>query len=931
MIQRLGFVILLCAAWSLNAQLLLEHDYDPVSDAVVSWRLEPGQSASQSFELPTDGRVATIRIKLTRWGEPLPLEYRLGRSPGGSKLGSGTIDSERVGRWFEHWTELRLPRPVAGKAHERLYLEVRLAKSSTGAYDLYGTASEAVPRPEFRQRFRYTPSWFSRSGQHAAFESTANVDYGTSTPHYEGGAALDSGHHEIAALDFAFQLIGERPPANRAEERFAFIEKLTGSLFPHSLRSRTSRAATNEVTIDSRWRVATSVQSPVVETAVSEFQDFLARGMQVRPEGVVKNRIVVETGCESAPRKPEGFAVRVTRNSIQVCGYDDRGAMQGLHFLEARMRLRRGPFLARGEESHAPRYSPRITTAPFYSRAELDVPAGPYTDGLLGRISRAGFNAIWVWCDLDSIARSDVFAELDRSVPAHQAKLNALVERASRYGVDVYVYLANRALPEEFFRDHPGVRGSAIAAYGGVNVLCSSHPRVLDYFRSAAHNLSTSVPGIKGVVLLVGGEGFLHCYSRRLSCSRCARRRPEDVVAGLSTAVMDGLRPGNPGAAIAIWPYNADWSKEDTAQSRMIEAMPQGMTLLTEFAKGSPVTFGGISIPAYDYPISIVGPSGRFAAQSESARKTGHTLWVKTEHAIAVEFIATPYIPVFFQWAERFRRIRDAGEVSGIFANWMHYGFTDSRASDLFYWNIWEQAQNPDRLLTAIAARDFGDEAAEPAVRAWRLFSQAIQQYPFCWGVGMGPIQSGPAHPLFFDAGYAPVHNAGRQFRNTLEWTEAWGPELTIEQLRKMEKLWAAGVAEMERAVSLSDAGLRPETRRELGVSRALLASVRSAIHVARFYVLREELRHAPGKARARALLSSMADVAVEELRNAREVLPFVREDSRLGYANSAGSEQIGVVRGGIYSPRAIEKKIAQVERMLREEIPAYRRAHGLE
>jgi hypothetical protein len=605
--------------------------------------------------------------------------------------------------------------------------------------------------------------------------------------------------------------------------------------------------------------------------------------------------------------------------------------MQGLHFLEARMRLRRGPFLRLGEETHAPLHSPRITTAPFYSREELNAPAGPYTDGLLGRISRAGFNAIWVWCDLDAIAHSGIYPELDRGVAGRQARLSVLVERASRYGIDVYVYLANPAMPEKFFRTHPDVRGSAIAAYGGVNVLCTSHPKVLEHFQSAGRNLSTSVPGIRGVVMIVGGEGFLHCYSRRLSCSRCARRNPQDVVAGLSTAVWKGIRAGNPGAALAIWPYNADWSKDDTTQSHLIESLPAGTTLLTEFAKGSVVSLGGISEPTYDYPISIVGPSSRFVQQSERAERSGHALWVKTEHAIAVEFVQTPYIPAFFQWSERFRRIHDSKAVSGVFANWMHYGFTDSRASDLFYWNIWDEPPVSDSLLKAIASRDFGARAADPAVRAWDLFSQAIRQYPFSWGVVMGPIQAGPAHPLFFDPGYQPAHNAGRQFRNTLEWTTPWGPELAAEQFRKMEKLWAAGVAEMEHAVLLSDPELQRETRRELGISRALLACVRSAIHVARFCALREELRRTTDKTRARGLLDSMTEVAGAELQNAREVLPFVRADSRLGYANSAGREQIGVARGGIYSPRAIEKKIAQVERMLREELPAYRRANGLD
>lgn len=884
------FPVLLFLALPLGAQVLLEHDYDPVSDAVVSWRVEPGASLRQSFTLPSGRAITAIRIKLTRWGEPLALRYTVGRSAGGSEWGAGSIEKNGISPWFEHWTELRLPRPIHGKAGERAYLELRLPASSPGAYDVYGTAPAPVNSPEFHEQFRYTATW-TMPGENSSFETTANIDYGVKTPQYG----------EASGFAFAFQLIGETPPAPAGEERFAFIEKLTGPLYTGPARP-------------TAWKVASSSHSPVVSIAMRELQDFLAHS----PEAKGEKRIRIETGCGNPPRKSEGFAIHATADAIDVCGYDDRGAMQGAHWIEARMRLHQPPV----DEAHAPRFSPRITAAPFYSRKELDIPIDPYTDGLLGRISRAGFNAIWIWCDLDAIAHSDVYPDLDHGAAARQAKLNAIVERASRYGIDVYVYLASRALPEDFFQKHPDARGSAISAYGGVAALCASHPPVLEYYRSAARNLSTSVPGIKGVAIIVGGEGFLHCYSRRLSCSRCARRTPEEVIASFSGALLEGLRAGNPGATLAIWPYSAGWSGNDPNQSRMIETMPRGTTLLTEFAKSAPATFGGISEPTYDYPISVVGPSERFVKQTELAEKSGHTLWVKTEHAIALEFIQTPYIPVFFQWAERFRRIHETAQASGVFANWMHYGFTDSRAADLFYWNIWDGApSDPDKLLRSIASRDFGEGAAGSAVRAWRLFSEAIRQYPFSWGVAQGPIQSGPAHPLFFDPAYRPAHHYGRQFTNTLQWTRPWGPDLAVEQLRKMEQLWAAGVAELER---------HPETQSELGVARALLACMRSAIHVARFYSLREELRAAQDKGKARAALDAMAGVANEELRNAREVLPFIRADSRLGYANSAGNEQIGVARGGIYSPWAIEKKIAQVERMLHEEIPAYRRAQGL-
>lgn len=103
-----------------------------------------------------------------------------------------------------------------------------------------------------------------------------------------------------------------------------------------------------------------------------------------------------------------------------------------------------------------------------------------------------------------------------------------------------------------------------------------------------------------------------------------------------------------------------------------------------------------------------------------------------------------------------------------------------------------------------------------------------------------------------------------------------------------------------------------------------------SVINVAQFYMLRQELIATNGSEKARDLLNRMTAIANDEIHNARTALPFVCADSRLGYANSGKSDQEGVPRAGIYSPGSIEKKITQVERMLREEIPAYRKSHGL-
>lgn len=996
----------------------VRHDYDPVSDAVVGWTIEPGVSAAQSIRLPAGGRVGVIAVKLRRIGRPGSIEVRLGSRLGGDDLAAGVIEPAAVNPWFEQWCRVALDEPVV--ADGDVYLQLSLPSDGPGdgpgddgvssGYEWYGTGSEDVPRAEFRPRFQYAPTFGPDVRRPDGFENPANIDYGTSTSGYDGGHAYDSDGATIPGLSFAFAVDdpgrddagepappGEETPdaaagagAGSEEERFAFVSEITGPLWSGSLRDPARSPASDEITIDDTWSLVVGAGDDAADgvatrTAARQLADFLRTAMGVTLRDAPGRRTIevsVAAGAEApggagpvdgaddtgtasgttagavragavaadaattgratggAVGVAEGFRVEVTPSSVAVVGSDDRGVMRGLHHLEAEMKRRRGPYLSLGTVRRTPRFSPRITCAPFYAKQELTASVGPYTEGMLGRIARAGFNAIWVWGDLDEVAHSAVYPELDQGVAARQRALTELIGHARPYGIDVYLYLANRPLPDEFFRRHLNARGSMFQAYGGSHVVCTSVPEVREHLRSATADLGRAVPGLAGVVCIVGGEGLMHCYTRAVSCPRCLARPPHETVAELVTVVADGLRSTNPAAAVAVWPYSATntWSADDPTQERLMAALPTSVTWLTEFAKEGAVTFGGRTIPAYDYPVSIAGPSDRFVRQEARARELGLELWVKTEHAVALEFIQTPYIPALQQWAGRYRGIAEHTAVTGEFANWMHYGFMPGPATELFHRTMWREAGNMgephevsgfEAIVDDLAGAVFGDAAARHVAAAWGLFSEAIREYPFSDRVVSGPIQKGPAHPLFFNPAYRPLHGAPRQFANDLSWTEPWGPELVVSQLERMEAPWSAGVAALEqavRAVRPSDSSSRDEVRRELGVAASLLACIRSAIHVARFYLLRDRLPAADVDG-ARRILAELTGIAEREIENARTALRYVRADSRIGYANSGANDQVGVPRAGIYSPGSIEKKIDQVTRVLTDEIPAYRRA----
>ena len=505
---RCAFAVLVCA-FAAQSAVLVEHDYDPVSDSVISWRIDPGRSVGQSITLPAGiTKLSGFRVRLHRVGTPAALSFRLGTARGHDDIASGRLDARNASPWFEHWSTVRFRKPAEVTPASHVFLELHLASDSHGAYELFGTSSEPVARPEFRARFQFIPD--VNPGQVSArFENPANIDYGLETPRYNGGAAFDANGTLLVPIDFAFQIFDGDTPPIEGEERFAFIDEITGPLFPKLLRDAAARPASNEVALDGGWRVraVTPMGEPAV-TASVEFRDFLRQAMGVAPAADSSRAIVMTVGCKGVPARSESFRLRVTTERVEICGADARGVMQGLHYLEARMRLRRAPFLTVGEETRQTVQSPRITSAPFYSRSEMEVPVDPYTPGLLGRIARAGFNAIWVWGDIEDLGHSPVYPELEREVDRHQARLRGLIERAAHYGIDVYLHLGNRPPAAAFFARHPETQGHGDA-------LVRRHERALHQRGRCARALPRGRARHDEVG--AGAEGLrLHCGRRGL-------------------------------------------------------------------------------------------------------------------------------------------------------------------------------------------------------------------------------------------------------------------------------------------------------------------------------------------------------------------------------------------------------------------------------
>jgi hypothetical protein len=172
------------------------------------------------------------------------------------------------------------------------------------------------------------------------------------------GKVSFSTHAHVMTDEFAREVERVLPE----EKPYDYHKRLSEGPIHLARRDPEAKLRAGELVLPERgWKLVWNHgSSPVLQNAVHDFQDYLAKSMGVRVE--VEGRDSLEnwqsqrqsivvgtrdqmTGCETMLKGPKDYVIVATPERLTVCGYDERGAMFGLYNLEARMNLREGPFL----------------------------------------------------------------------------------------------------------------------------------------------------------------------------------------------------------------------------------------------------------------------------------------------------------------------------------------------------------------------------------------------------------------------------------------------------------------------------------------------------------------------------------------------------------------------------------------------------------
>lgn len=506
-----------------------------------------------------------------------------------------------------------------------------------------------------------------------------------------------------------------------------------------------------------------------------------------------------------------------------------------------------------------------------------------YPEGLLQRLAAAGVNGVWVHTVLRTLARDAAFPEFGDGCERRIAGLRTLVERARKHGIDVYLYVNEpRTMHRSFFEARPGreaLRG--VAAPGDSARLCTSDPEVRRWMSDALAAVFTQVPGLGGVFTITASENPTHCAShgQQAECPRCRGRRYADIIAEVNATIARGVARGNPAARTIVW----DWGWDDSQAAEIIAKLPKECWLQSVSEWALPIERGGVKSTVGEYSISAVGPGPRAVRHWALAREAGLKTVAKVQVGATWEFCAIPYLPTLDLVAEHACNLSAAG-VNGLMLSWS-LGCWPSPNLEVFQaFTGGEREAGP--VLDRVARRRYGAAAAPLVRQAWSAFSAGFREYPY-GGLYTGPHHMGPANPLYLrPTGYAATM-VGLPYDDLEAWRSVYPVEVWISQMEKVRDGLARGCEAWERVVPQASGAARREAERELGLFRAMQLHFASSASQGRFVAARNRLRAAADDAGRAACRAEMRVAARAELAAARQLLPLVRADSRIGYESS--------------------------------------------
>ncbi|MBD3173960.1 MAG: hypothetical protein GF320_02165 [Armatimonadia bacterium] len=533
------------------------------------------------------------------------------------------------------------------------------------------------------------------------------------------------------------------------------------------------------------------------------------------------------------------------------------------------------PAAAPTESEFHPRYC--YSYFATYGDPLMEPDLDPYPDGYLARLAASGVDGVWLQAVLYKLTPFPWDPALSEGWEQRLAGLRQLSERAREHGVDVYLYLNEpRAMPLSFFEEHPELRG---VTEGDHATLCTSLPEVREYLREAVRAVAEAAPELGGFFTITASENLTNCWSHYAGaqCERCAPRGAAETIAELNAVMAEGAWAARPDCRFICW----DWGWDDEWAADLIGQLPRSVWLQSVSEWSLPIERGGVESVVGEYSISSVGPGPRATRHWELARERGLATIAKIQAGNTWELSAVPYIPAVGLVAQHAANLR-AAEVDGLMLGWTLGGYPSPNLEVVAEIGAMD-TPDPQHAMHAVAGRRYGPGHADAVVEAWQRFSQAFAEFPFHIGtVYAGPMQRGPANPLFLGPTGRGATMVGFPYDDLTSWRQVYPPDVWASQMEKVAEGFEEGCALLHEELDRTTGHYRGALEAELSVAEAAALHLASCARQARFVMARDDAG-LPADTRAERL----RELALAELEAAKALHRIQVTDPRIGFEAS--------------------------------------------
>ena len=676
------------------------------------------------------------------------------------------------------------------------------------------------------------------------------------------------------------------------------------------------RAGSDECAVDNKWTIVlpdTDIADKVLRTAAMDFQDYLQTSMNIAVpvrQGSCGNKEIRLKIDNKTGSSVAAFRLEVAPGIINVTGKSGKGVFAGTIHVEDLMNLREAPFLKQGQVF----CEPTIESRGVHSGYGLDM----FPDHHLNAIVHAGFDQIYLfvrgigrcansWCDIQEV-----------------------IDRAENYGLEVIFY-------------------SLVSGY--------KHPDEPDaeaFFEQNFGNLFKRYPKAKGITLVgesaefpsrdpaTTGKRWHESFQDGIPDSRPSPGWwPCTDYPAWIKAVETAVRKYKPDAEIVFSTYNWLWAPAEVRR-KFLEAFPKGVCLRVPFEMFRVRDLGnGVRRQTMDYTISETDFSECCRGEMKMAHELGLKLGVVAmSGGTPWDFGTAPYVPAPLQWIKKFRSLLAAKKTYGVdnFYDAHHMGWWPSIVTDLGRAAFRQSETDLEILLKKLTVRDYGEKAADEIMEVWRLWSEAMTFYVASNENQYGPFRVGPSYPLVFHPNVTrtmaskeikfPAQEAAHSgakilntffqpFENSGQSPYSLRKTAEMASLNRMLELWNGGLDKLTGAETLVPANKRDAWRELLNLGKFIRCFMVTGLNVHEWYNLNMELLTAGTPTEISRLLDALEALAENEIANARNAIPCVEADSRLGWEPSMEY---------MTDRWHLEWKIRQVRSMISGELTAYRK-----